>query len=148
MDQDNAALFSVLFLITGPAGSLMFKSESKLGKRANGQEAWRALLVKYKNNSKQRRRTLMRKLDNSTMEDGQDPDVFFVQVEQLADDLENMGDPISKHRVVDIILSGMTNECELIRFQAIKDSVFSLDDFKFTMRNMYVNGLQNKPGRQ
>ena len=79
-EQDNAALFSMLFLITGPAGSLMFKSESNLGKRANGQEAWQALLVKYENNSTQRRRTLMRKLDNSKMEDGQDPDVFFVQV--------------------------------------------------------------------
>ena len=60
-DQANAALFSVLFLITlRPAGSLMSKFEPKIGKRANGQEAWRALLVKYKNNSKQRRRTLMR----------------------------------------------------------------------------------------
>ena len=116
-DQANAALFSVLFLITtGPAGSLMSKFESKLGKRANGQEAWRALLVKYENNSTQRRRTLMRKLDNSKIEGGQDQDVF-VQVEQLVDELENMGEPISKHRVMDIILSGMTNEYELINFK-------------------------------
>ena len=58
-DEANAALFSVLFLIiTGPAGSLMSKFESKLGKRANGQGAWRALLVKYENNSTQRRRML------------------------------------------------------------------------------------------
>ena len=42
----------------------------------------------------------MRKFDNSKMEDGQDPDVFFDQVEQLADDLERMGEPISKHRVL------------------------------------------------
>ena len=84
----------------------------------------RALLVKYENNSTQRRRTLMRKLDNSKMENGQDPDVFFVQVEQLADDLENMGEPISTHRVMDIILAGMSNEYELIQFQAMKDSEF------------------------
>ena len=57
----------------------------------------------------QRRRTLMRKLDNSKIEGGQDQDVF-VQVEQLVDELENMGEPISKHRVMDIILSGMTSE--------------------------------------
>ena len=148
-DQANAALFSVLFLITtGPAGSLMSKFESKLGKRANGQEAWRALLVKYENNSTQRRRTLMRKLDNSKMEDGQDLDVLFVKVQQLADDLENMGEPISKHRVMDTIPSGMTNEYELIQFQEMKDSEFSLDDLKFTMRNMHANGLHNKSGRQ
>ena len=94
----------------------MSKFESKLGKRANGQEAWRALFVKYENNSTQRRRTLMRKLDNSKIEGGQDQDVF-VQVEQLVDELENMGEPISKHRVMDIILSGMTNEYELINFK-------------------------------
>ena len=84
----------------------------------------------------------MRKLDNSKMEDGQDPDVFFVQVEQLVDDLERMGEPISKHRVMDIILSGMTNEYELTQFQAMKDSEFSLDDLNFTMRSMYANGLR------
>ena len=116
----------------------MFKSESNLGKRANGQEAWQALLVKYENNSTQRRRTLMRKLDNFKMEDGQDPDMFFVQVKQLADDLENMGEPISKHRVMDIILSGMTNEYELIQFQAMKDSEFSLDDLKFTIMDIII----------
>ena len=125
----------------------MFKSESKLGKRANGHEAWQALLVKYENNSTQRRRTLKRKLDNSKMEDGQDPHVFFVQVEQLADDLERMGEPTSKHRGMDIILSGMTDEFEQIQFQAMKDSEFSQDDLKFTMRNIYVNGL-HKSWRQ
>ena len=30
----------------------------------------------------------------------------------------------------------------------MKDSEFSLDDLKFTMRNMYVNGLHTKSGRQ
>ena len=52
----------------------------------------------------------MRKLDSFKMEDGPDLDVLFVQVEQLADCLESMGEPISKHRVMDIILSGMTSE--------------------------------------
>lgn len=47
-DRTNAALFSVLFLITtGPTGSLMFKLESKIRNKTNGQKAWRALLVKY-----------------------------------------------------------------------------------------------------
>ena len=43
---------------------------------------------------------------------------------------------------MDIILSGMTNEYELIQFQAMKDSEFSLDDLNFTMRSMYANGLR------
>ena len=65
--------------------------------------------------------------------------MFFVQVEQPADDFENKGEPISKHRVMDIIMSGMTNEHELIQFQAMKDSEFSPDDLKFTTRHMYVS---------
>ena len=87
----------------------------------------------------------MRKLDSFKMEDGPDLDVFFVQVEQLADDLERMGEPVSKHRVMDtssIILPLRTNEYELIQFQAMKDSEFSLDDLNFTMRSMYANGLR------
>ena len=42
----------------------------------------------------------------------------------------------------------MTNEYELIQFQAMKDSEFLLHDLKFTMRSMYANGLHYKPGRQ
>ncbi|CAN0590527.1 unnamed protein product, partial [Laminaria digitata] len=114
---------------------------------ANAQESWRALLVKYEHNSTRQRRTLMRKLDNSKIKDGQDPDVFFVQVDQLAHDLESMGEPVTQHRVMDKIISGMTNDYELIQFQVMKDSEFSLDDVKFTMRNMYVNGL-HKSGRK
>ena len=147
-DQAKAALFSVLFLTTtGLTRSLTSTFESKLEKRASGQEAWRVLLVKHENNSTQRRRTLMRKLGHSKMEDGQDSDVFFVQGEQLANDLESMGKPISKQRVMDIIRSGMTNEYELIQCQAMEGSEVSLDDLTFTMRNMYVNGL-HKSGRQ
>ena len=41
----------------------------------------------------------------------------------------------------------MTNEYELIQFEAMKDSKFSPGDFKFTMRNTYVNGLHYS-GRQ
>ena len=84
---------------------------------------------------------LMRKLENSKMEDGQDPDVFFVQIDQLADGLQSMGDSVTKNRVMDIILSGMTTEYELSNFK-MTDSEFLLANLKFTMRNMYMNGLQ------
>lgn len=81
------------------------------------------------------------------MKDGDDPGVFFVQVYQLAGDLESMGEPVTRHRIMDIIISGVTNEYELVRFQAMKDSEFSLDDLKLTMRNMQANIL-HKSGRK
>ena len=91
----------------------------------------------------------MRKLDNSKNGERTRSRCVLRSSRTTADDLESMGEPISKHRVMDIILSGMTNEYELIQFQAMKDSEFSLDDLKFTMRNIYVNGLHNsgRPGR-
>ena len=49
-----------------------------------------------------------------------------------------MGEPISKNRVMDIIVSGLTNEYELIQFQAMKDSEFSLDDLKFTIMDIII----------
>ena len=65
--KNNAALFSVLYLTTvGAAGSLMTRFESKVvGEYSDGQTAWRFMCDKYENNSSQRRRILMRKLDNS-----------------------------------------------------------------------------------
>ena len=36
----------------------------------------------------------------------------------------------------------MTDEYELIQFPAMMDSEFSVDEFKISMRNMYVNGLK------
>ena len=90
----------------------------------------------------------MRKLDNSKNGERTRSRCVLRSSRTTADDLESMGEPISKHRVMDIILSGVTNEYEPIQYQAMKDSEFSLDYLKFTMRNMYVNELHHKSGRQ
>lgn len=141
-DQHNGELFSILLLTTdGAAGSLMTRFDSKSGYGANGQQAWNALVEKYENDSSQRRRTLTRRLDNSAMNPGEDPDIFFVRIDQLIDDLETLGEPITRHRKMDIILSGLSNEYNMVRFQAMKDSKLSLEDLIIMMRNLYVNGL-------
>ncbi len=141
--KSNAALFSVLHLTTvGAAGSVLTKFEAKKeGEFSDGQAAWRFMRDKYENNSSQRRRILMRKLDNSRMEHGEDPDNFFSRVEYLIDDLAALNEPVTQHRKMDVILNGLTSDYSLVKFQAMKDSELSLEDLMSMMRNLYVNGL-------
>lgn len=145
--KDNAALFSVLYLTTiGAAGSILTKFEGKkAGENSDGQAAWQFMREKYENNSSQRRRILMRKLDNCRMEHGEDPDNFFSKVEYLIDDLAALNEPVTEHRKMDVILNGLTSDYSLVKFQAMKDSELSLEDLMTMMRNLYVNGL-TRPG--
>ena len=88
----------------------------------------------------------MRKLEHSRMEPGEDPDTYFVRIEQLIDDLAVLDEPITQHRKMDVILNGLTSDYNLVKFQAMKDSELSLDDLMLMMRNLYVNGLIRRPG--
>ena len=77
-DSANEHLLSVLRLTTtGEARSVLLQFEPKHGKPGDGKQAWLALQNKYQNNSRQRRRTLLRRLDNSVMKPDTDPDVFL-----------------------------------------------------------------------
>ncbi len=141
-EKNNAALYSVLYLVTsGAARCLLRPYESKKDRRADGRGAWLALQRKYENMSSDRRQALMARLANSRMEEGSDPDIFFSKIDQLCDELEVMDERVSKHRKMDIIMSGMPAEYDLIRFQAMKDPEFSLEELQLTMRNMHMNGF-------
>ena len=54
---------------TGAARSVLLQFEAKYGRPGNGKQAWLTLQSKYQNNSRQRRRTLLRRLDNSVVVD-------------------------------------------------------------------------------
>lgn len=73
------------------------------------------------------------------MEDGQDPDLLFVGVDPVADKVQAMGELITGHRKMDIVLGGIRDDYDLVNVQATMDSRFSLDDLETTIRNMYVN---------
>ena len=67
-DPASEYLFSVLRLTrTGAARSVLLQFEPKYGRPEDGKQAWLALQSKYQNNSRQRRRTLLRRLYNSMM---------------------------------------------------------------------------------
>ncbi|CAM9872998.1 unnamed protein product, partial [Sphacelaria rigidula] len=98
--------------------------------------AWEALVGKYDNSSQQRRRILMRQLDNIKMSPGQDPDVFLTKIYELRDQLVFMGEPISDYRFT---VGGLTDEYDRIKYDAERDPDFSIADIEVTMRNMYSN---------
>ena len=63
--SENEHLFSVLRLTTTAAvRSVLLQFEPIYGRPGDGKQAWLALQSKYQNNSRQRRRTLLRRLDN------------------------------------------------------------------------------------
>ncbi|CAM9161903.1 unnamed protein product, partial [Sphacelaria rigidula] len=107
--------------------------------RPNGKIAWEALVGKYDNSSKQRRRILMRQLDNIEMSPAQDSDVFLTKVYELRDQLVYMGEPISDERLTDIVVEGSTDDYDRIKYDAERDPDFSISDIGVTMRNMYSN---------
>ena len=80
-DSANEHLFSVLRLTTlGAAQSVLLQFEPKFGRPGDGKQAWLALQSKYQNSSRQRRRTLLRHLDNSVIKPDTDPDVFLSEI--------------------------------------------------------------------
>ena len=79
--ETEALLFNILYLTTiGPASSYLLRYEPKGLAKPNGRIAWEALIAKYENSSKQRRRILICQLDNSKMSPGQDPDEFLTKM--------------------------------------------------------------------
>ena len=107
-DTANEHLFSVLRLTTaGAARSVLLKFEPRNGQPGNGREAWLALKNKHQNTSRQRRRALLRLLDNSVMMSGINPDVFLSEVVQLRDELNDLGEVVSNERLTTVILDAL-----------------------------------------
>ncbi|CAM9980923.1 unnamed protein product, partial [Sphacelaria rigidula] len=108
---------------------------------ADGKKVWDGLIAKYQNSSKQRRRILMRQLDNLTMSQGEDPDVFLSNIYQIKDELNNMNESVSDERLTDIIIEGLADDYSQIKYDAERDPDLSLSQIESTMRNSYVNRL-------
>ena len=100
-------MFSVLRLTTtGAARSVLLQFEPKPGRPGDGKQAWLALQSKYQNNSR-RRRTLLRRLDNSVMKPDTDPNVFPSDINQICNELGALDKTISTERLTTIILDAL-----------------------------------------
>ena len=68
------------------------------------------LLKENQNNSRQRGRTLLRRLDNSVMRTDTDPDVFFSEGFHLCDELSDLDEVVFNERFTTIVLDTLPEE--------------------------------------
>ena len=77
----------------------------------NGIVAWKALVKKYRNPSRQQQTILFKKLYNMTMDDvDQDPDAFMHGMTELRDELKLLGSPIPDDQFMNIILDRLPEQ--------------------------------------
>ena len=134
-------MFSVLRLTTISAErSVLLQFEPKYGWPGDGKQASLALQSKYQNNSRQRRRTLLRRLNNSVMKPDTDPDVFLSEINQIRDELGVLDETISTERLATIILDALPAEVySTVELEAIRDPDLSLEQIQRIMRMIFIN---------
>ena len=148
-DAYNKQLYSVLFLFTKRASNsflVRFAGRPNSRQQPDGQAAWKAMGEKYLNSSMQRRRILMHKLNGMTMRPNRDPDEHLTAFFQQRDELEHIGESFAEARILDIILEGLSDEYEPIRFAAEWDQEISLKEIEITMRNLNANCVARGDG--
>ena len=95
-------MYAMLFLLTEkPASLLVLKHEDETGATGDGQKALQELFSKHKVTDEVIR-TKMDKLVNTNMEQGEDPDSYFLEKTLARSELEKMGEMISDCRFKDI----------------------------------------------
>ena len=110
-DSVNEHLFSTLRLTTtGAPRSVLFRFEPNFGRLGDGREARIALQNKYQNSSRQRRRILLHRLDNSVMKINIDADVFLLETNQIRDDFSDLDEAVLTERLTTITLDALKGE--------------------------------------
>ena len=118
---------------TGAARSVLLQFEPKHGRPGDGKQAWLALQSKYQNNSWQRRRTLLRHLDD--MKPDTDLDIFLSETNQIRDELSVLDETVSTERLTTIILDVLPAEVySTVKLEAIRDPDLSLEQIQRMMR--------------
>ena len=148
-DTANEHLFSVRLTTLGPARSVLLKFEQKNGQPRNGREAWLASKNKYHTTSRQRRRTLLRRLDNSVMRSDIDPDAFLSNVFQLRDELDDLGEIVTGERLTTINLDALLEEMySTVKMQSVRDPDLGLEEIIGMMKMIFINHSTIRSGRQ
>ena len=76
---------------------------------------------------------------NTNMEQGEDPDSYFVERTLARSELERMSEMISDRRSKDICVQGFTAEYKYIKMMMYRDPTFDIDQMQSTMRHLYLD---------
>ncbi len=138
---DNMLLGTFLSMCTtGAAKKFVATFKPKPDMLSNGIVAWKALVKKYRNPSRQRQKILFKKLYNMTMDVDQDPDAFMHDMSELRDELQLLGSPIPDDQFMNIILDCLPAQLYSgIKYEAETREDLTLEQALYTMRNLYIN---------
>ena len=140
--QANQDIWSVILLTTsGSANNTVKKFEGKGPEHGagHGQLAWKALTEKYNDHTKEARKACHEKLVNAKMEPGQDPDDFFLVLDECRDLHEEMGQTVHDGRYEDVILQALPSEYERVRTANYERRDFGLDDIRYMVCLLYTS---------
>ncbi|CAN0166623.1 unnamed protein product, partial [Pylaiella littoralis] len=100
----------VLFLITNKPAALLVEKhgQGSRGTRGDGKAALKELESKYLRITNETIRATQKDLAAMRMSDGQDPDEYINEATRLRELLDEMEEPITDRRFMDIILQGLS----------------------------------------
>ena len=128
----------MLFLLTEkPAPLLVLKHEDETGTTGDRQKALQELVSKYNKVTDEVIRAKMDTLVNTNMEQGEDPDAYFMEKTLARCVLEKMGEMISDRRLKDICAQGFTAEYKGIKMIMYRNPTFDIDQMQSTMRHLF-----------
>ena len=138
--EADTQLFNILYLILTDAASFILRRLAPVDDSSgSGLKVWQALEDKYQPHDENRRRHLERELEAAKMRTGTDPDIFITHVWHLAEQINFIGGNITQEKCADIILQGLPEEYELIRYSASADTGYDLDKITQTARNLWYS---------
>ena len=71
------------------------------------------------------------------MEEGQDLDDYTIKQMEIQGRLHEMGEKLSDERFEDILLQGLTDDCEFVKMTSFHSPNFGTDEIQIIMRNLY-----------
>ena len=95
-----------------------FAGRSDARQQPDGQAARKAMTEKYLNFSMQRRCIVVRKLNGMVMMPNQDPHEYLIKVFKQWYELEYIGESLTEVRILYLLLKGLSDNYEPIRFAA------------------------------
>ena len=83
---------------------------------------------------------MLRRLDNSVMRSGIDPDVFLSEIFQLRDELSDLGKVVFEERLTFIALDALPDEMySIVKIQSIRDPELGLKEIISITKTIFIN---------
>ena len=137
----------LFLLMERPASLLVHKHEDETGTTGDGQKALQELVSKYNKVTGEVIRAKMDKLVNSNMDQGEDPESYFMEKTLARSELEKMTEIISDRRFKDICVQGFTAKYKDIKMMVMyRDPTLNIDQMLSRMRHIYLDDLSRNSG--